>query len=609
MPGRASKGICFLLTVMFCLGVLATLPANEKALAQVRELEQQRIAVIDKVRPSVVAVFAEGGQGGGSGVLINAEGYALTNWHVVSSSGMVMQCGLPDGELYDAVLVGLDKVGDVALIKLLPRSDGQKFPAAIMGDSDKVRAGDWSLALGNPFLLATDFQPTVTYGLVSGTHRYQYPESSRGLLEYTDCIQVDTSINPGNSGGPLFNMKGELIGINGRISLQKRQRLNSGVGYAISINQIKNFLGHLKAGIDTDHASTAFMVESETEEGVGGRLLVRDILENSDAYRRGIERDDELVSFAGRQMTSVNQYKNVLGIFPKGWRVPMIYRRNNEKHEVLVRLTGVLRAEEDEQRPRRPMQPQPEERQEPKPTPKKDSPAKKFVEEKSGYANYWFNRHERDRLWNAFRKHGDFSPLTGSWQIEGELETRQQRLECRITLVEEKDAEKKADRLMVRLLLGGVKYELDPLRAGQSLQNLKDPPASGGLMLALYQYRRLLTLGEKGFEGSFVHGGQEPFYPSPQGGAARSFAEMRVDTEVLRTEHASIGTAWHFRPEDGSLLGFELTTDPNDDPCEVYCADYRPVEGRSLPHRLEVRYGNGRFGILHVKKYDLKPAS
>ena len=107
--------------------------------------------------------------------------------------------------------------------------------------------------MGNPFLLATDFTPTVTFGLVSGVHRYQYPAGT--LLEYTDCIQIDTSINPGNSGGPLFNMKGELIGINGRGSFEKRGRVNSGVGYAISINQIKNFLGHLHAGLDTDHAT------------------------------------------------------------------------------------------------------------------------------------------------------------------------------------------------------------------------------------------------------------------------------------------------------------------------------------------------------------------
>src|SRR5207248_11670900 len=160
---------------------------------------------------------------------------------------------LPDGVLYDAVAVGIDKVGDVALIKLLPKKAGQDFPCATLGDSDAVKAGDWSLALGNPFLLATDFTPTVTFGLVSGTHRYQRPEGGV-LLEYTDCIQVDASINPGNSGGPLFNAKGELIGINGRGSFEKRGRVNSGVGHAISINQIKHFLAHLYAGLDTDHA-------------------------------------------------------------------------------------------------------------------------------------------------------------------------------------------------------------------------------------------------------------------------------------------------------------------------------------------------------------------
>ena len=87
----------------------------------VRAAEQQRIAIVNKVRPAVVAIYARGGQGGGSGVLIDADGYALTNFHVVQGSGPVMQCGLADGNLYDAVLVGLDKVGDVALIKLLPK--------------------------------------------------------------------------------------------------------------------------------------------------------------------------------------------------------------------------------------------------------------------------------------------------------------------------------------------------------------------------------------------------------------------------------------------------------------------------------------------------------
>src|SRR5262249_20809014 len=153
--------------------------------------------------------------------------------------------------------------------------------------SDECKAGDWSLAMGNPFLLATDYTPTVTFGLISGVNRYQYPEGK--FIEYTDCIQIDTSINPGNSGGPLFNMKGELIGINGRGSFDKRVRINSGVGYAISINQIKNFMGHLRAGLFVDHASLGAIVESTIDDdGPLGKVTVK-IMIASDASRRGLE--------------------------------------------------------------------------------------------------------------------------------------------------------------------------------------------------------------------------------------------------------------------------------------------------------------------------------
>ena len=114
-----------------------------------------------------------------------------------------MKCGMADGKLYDAVLVGIDPVGDVALIKLLgPR----RLPLRRTGRQRQGARGRLVLAMGNPFLLATDFTPTVSYGLVTGVHRYQYPAGT--LLEYTDCIQTDASINPGNSGGPLFNARG-----------------------------------------------------------------------------------------------------------------------------------------------------------------------------------------------------------------------------------------------------------------------------------------------------------------------------------------------------------------------------------------------------------------
>src|SRR5687768_2316602 len=110
---------------------VASLPSRElsaQGLASVKAAEADRVKVINKVKPAVVAVYARGGGGGGSGVVIDKEGYALTNFHVVQPTGPTQVCGLPDGVLYDAVLVGLDKVGDVALIKLIPKTPGKPFP-------------------------------------------------------------------------------------------------------------------------------------------------------------------------------------------------------------------------------------------------------------------------------------------------------------------------------------------------------------------------------------------------------------------------------------------------------------------------------------------------
>ena len=349
---------------------------------------------------------------GGSGVLITHDGYVLTNFHVAGEDEF-FKCGLSDGKLYDAVLVGVDPTGDVALIKLVGRTD---FPIATWGDSDSVRPGDWVYVLGNPFLLASDFQPTATYGIVSGVHRYQYPANT--ILEYTDCLQVDASVNPGNSGGPLFNAAGELIGINGRISIAQRGRVNAGAGYAISINQIRNFLGDLRSGRIVDHASLGATVSRDSR----GAVVVSQILEESDAFRRGLRVDDEIVSFAGRPIHSVNQFKNVLGIFPEDWKISLVYRREGEKHEIRVRLPSLhakldlsqmTAAPEEQPQPKRPESPErpgppqaPKDKKEPRRKPRRERPRsmarrqqseipeklKSIYQARPGFANYYFNR-------------------------------------------------------------------------------------------------------------------------------------------------------------------------------------------------------------------------
>ena len=201
---RSARNLHLQFAFASCDLLLAASPARAaEPPAEVLAAETQRIAVMAKASGSVLAIFDAAGQGGGSGVVITADGYALSNFHVTHPCGNAMKCGMSDGQVYDAVIVGLDPTGDVALIKLLGRDD---FPHAELGDSDRLRTGDWVFAMGNPFLLATDFQPTVTSGIISGVHRYQFPDGT--LLEYADCLQTDASINPGNSGGPLFNGQG-----------------------------------------------------------------------------------------------------------------------------------------------------------------------------------------------------------------------------------------------------------------------------------------------------------------------------------------------------------------------------------------------------------------
>ncbi len=574
----------------------------------VLQAEQRRIDAVAKAVKAAVAVFANDGQGGGSGVVITPDGYALSNFHVTKPAGDYMQCGLADGQLYDAVIVGLDPTGDVALIKLLGRED---FPAAELGDSDQVRPGDWCFAVGNPFLLATDFQPTVTYGLVSGVHRYQYPAGT--LLEYADCIQTDASINPGNSGGPLFNAAGQLIGINGRGSFEKRGRVNVGVGYAISINQIKNFLGYLRSGRIVDHATLGATVTRDED----GRIVVTDILPSSDAHRRGLRYGDELLSFAGRPITTVNGFKNVLGIFPKDWRVPLSYRRDGERRDVYVRLMGVHAEEEllrkaegmlpieDEPMPK----PQPKEEPPPgggapkaepegdpgKPAPKiqpklprgmpkdrvhRQQPPPKHVEpliaKRPGYANYYFNELNRNRVWAGLTAQGDFSGLAGVWKLAGSDATGN-KIEIELA----------GDKATAR---GGPRPAA--IDATRDMDDQLAPEGSGGLLVALHLWRRLLLLGPQQF-GDVYYLGTVPVQERPG------------LYDVLVATHNVVEARFLFDPGNGRLIGMEMFPGDQVDPCEVYFDDYRPVDGRQLPHSLLVRHGDAVYAQLKLESISL----
>jgi len=542
--------------------LLASTPVCAAPSRAVLDAESQRIAVMDRVKDCVLAVFPLDGQGGGSGVVVSPDGYALSNFHVVAPCGKAMQCGMADGRVYDAVLVGLDPTGDVALIKLFGRDD---FPAAALGDSDRVRPGDWVFAMGNPFLLAADMQPTVTYGIISGVHRYQFPAGT--LLEYADCLQTDASINPGNSGGPLFDMQGRLIGVNGRASFEKRGRVNVGAAYAVSINQIKNFLAALKAGRIVDHAALGARATADAE----GRVVVAEILESSDAFRRGLRYDDEIVSFAGRPIRSPNELNGALGVLPAGWRVPLSFRRDGIRRDVLVRLAGVHGEEELIAAVSAPTLPEEPKRPSKEPPPREipmPETVKKHFQEKRGYANYYFNRLEQRRVWSAWMRTVD---AQGPWTFLGRTA---QGAEFRLEATDAGAA----------IALPTVEYRWE----ADGPWTAPLPPAhSGGLLPALYLWRRLAVEGLERF-GEIHYEGAAPL-PGRNGW-----------TEVLAGSHRSADVRFYFDPDDGRLLAMELFSSDDSDPCELYFEDYRRESGVGRPGRIKVRCGDQAFAVFEI---------
>lgn len=570
----------------------------------VLEAESRRADTIDRAKQSVVAVFASSGRGGGSGVVVSRDGLALTNFHVVQPCGHWMKCGMADGRVYDAVLVGIDPTGDVALIRLFGRDD---FPAATLADSDAVRPGDAVFAMGNPFMLATDLQPTVTYGIISGTHRYQFPAGT--LLEYADCLQTDAAINPGNSGGPLFDESGRLIGVNGRCSFEKRGRVSVGVGYAISINQIKNFLGSLASGRIVDHATLGLRTSADAD----GRVVIDEISESSDAYRRGLRYGDEIIRFAGRVIDSPNALVNAVGIFPKGWRLPVAYRRGGKQYETLVRLAGVHhenelwdavagrrelkppegpepeKAPEKFHDPKNPLKPGGEKRQpnDGRPMPMlarmKEPPApevvKKHYAARRGYANYFFNRRNQERLWQGWSVAlGSPELLGGPWALSGTAEGKPFRIEL----------DDRGGR--IELPAGRMDWS-----AGDDLAADLAPPHSGGLLPALYLWRRLATAGLNGF-GEVYYLGTAPL------------AGHEGLADVLVGIHGGVTCRFCFDPEDTRLLALEMSPADDADPCEVYFSDYREAGGRIIPATMEVRFGDEVYGRFSVETLTLGPS-
>lgn len=254
----------------------------------------------------------------GSGFIISEDGEVLTNFHVIAGADEVF-VNLHSGEKLKADILGYDEKLDIALLKI---HGTQSFPVVNLGDSDGAAIGDWVLAVGNPFGLGQ----TVTAGIISAKGRVL------GAGPYDDFIQTDASINPGNSGGPLFNMNGDVVGINTAIIAS-----GQGIGFAIPINMVKQAKAQLaKSG----HVSRGWLGVSikDLPQGGGAQLpksgvLLIEVVPGGPAERANLAVGDIVTQVGGKEIVNAQTLPRVVASYQPGATVAITYWRNGKQAE------------------------------------------------------------------------------------------------------------------------------------------------------------------------------------------------------------------------------------------------------------------------------------
>ena len=313
-----------------------------RGLRLLEEMQNVLVSLADRVKPAVVniaPVSASGKSGGvprdrspnnpgtGSGVIVDKEGLIVTNNHVVGDAKEV-EVRLSDKTKFVGQVIGRDPDTDIAIVKI---NSTTELPTVPFGDSSKVRVGQWVIAVGNPFSL----DRTVTLGVVSGLER-----DAVRLSRYEAFIQTDASINPGNSGGPLFNITGEVIGINTAII-----NYAQGIGFAIPSNMVQQVVGQLRArgkvirgwlGVGIQEVTAELAAKFGIKENDG--VLVNDAFENEPAARAGLKPGDIISKVDGRRIeTPAGLSRSVAGLNP-GTKVELDIIRNGERRTITVDL-------------------------------------------------------------------------------------------------------------------------------------------------------------------------------------------------------------------------------------------------------------------------------
>lgn len=276
----------------------------------------------------------------GSGFIISKDGYILTNNHVIENADEII-VRLTDEREFKAEIIGRDAKTDVALIKIKDHDD---LPVVTMGDSDSLEVGEWVIAIGNPFGVGQ----TVTAGIVSAKGR------EIGAGPYDDFIQTDASINPGNSGGPLFNIKGEVVGIN--TAIYSPSGGNVGIGFATPINIVKRLIPQLKEKGSVTRAWLGVVIQPiskelahtfdlPSEEGA----LVADVIKGSPAEKAGIKRGDVIIEFDKEKIGKMRELPSVVASTPVGKKIRVKIIRDGKVKTLSARvdkLEGDQKAEE-----------------------------------------------------------------------------------------------------------------------------------------------------------------------------------------------------------------------------------------------------------------------
>jgi len=285
----------------------------------------------------------------GSGFIINKEGFIITNFHVVNGAKRVVVRLKDDKREYKAEIIGSDQKTDLALLKI--NAQKQLLPVTL-GDSDVIEVGEWVVAIGNQFQLGH----TVTAGIVSAKSR-KVP--NRGS-PYDSFIQTDASINPGSSGGPLFNTKGEVVGINSAIFSPGRPQggssgFNIGIGFAIPINLAKGVVTQLHGDGKVTRGVLGVIIQ-EVSESVAQVLglksndgaLVADIVSGSPAAKAGLQRFDVITSFDGREVKDFDDLPPLVASTSIGSSIKIDFIRDGKTNSVSVKIDELKESSEKE---------------------------------------------------------------------------------------------------------------------------------------------------------------------------------------------------------------------------------------------------------------------